>query len=648
VILSLPCNVIVPKRLRAAAWASFIALALALAVADVGAETYYVDNQSPTSSPSGPGTAAQPYSTIAGAVAAHKGAGVTIVVRPGVYREQITIPASGTEGAPYVIRAEGPGVILEGADDFTDEALWVQAGSIRSPGAPNLKAVDAPWVAQDVTWRPRQVFVNGRRLEASTDTPEQLTVDAFTWVEGEGLYVNLGARSPGTEQILVGRRTHGFRMSEKSWVTIDGFELRRIDGTAINLHVGCTDGVVARNRITLSSSYGIKCAGGTRVTIEGNSVSGSMLHGIGLTTGATDCVVRDNESFRNVDPIIRRSNGIHLFGAPGNTVMGNRLYENQDSGVQINAGSNDCLLYNNRSWNNGDHGYDHLDVTGTTHVHNVAYGNYKDGFSIEGDSPGSRIYNSIAANNGLTTDRFNLWVNEASAVGFTSGYNILWNATVQEPVKFVTTKYDLVSDYVAVSGQDAHSMQADPLFVNAPGGDFTPLWGSPAIDAGTSNAPGWPAGDFLGRPRFDDPGTPDAGDGPVSYADIGAVEYVDPAFEDTIELPSPVPPGDRSAAIQASRASSSEGRLSLSTGYPNPSRGSVEFALDLPREAQVEWTVYDLQGRAVWSEGRTVAAGRAQLRWDGTATTGQPAATGIYLVRARVDGTQFTRRVIRL
>ena len=643
------CNPTVGKRLRAGAWASVFAVALTtIPISTTGAATYVVDNQSLTCSPSGPGTEAQPYSTIAAAVAARKGPGVTIVVRPGVYREQIMVPASGAQDAPYVIRAQGPGVVLEGADDFTDEGLWTQPVLVVAvPGTTNRRALldtDA-WLAPGVTWEPQQVFVNGRRLTRSTVAPNVMPANAFIWVEGDGLYVNLGGENPGRQEVLVGRRTHGFRIGGRSWVTIEGFEVRHVDDTAIDLYLGCSDIFISRNRITLSQTYGIKSAGGSRIVIAENSVSESSLHGIGLSAGATNCVIRGNESFRNAQPGARAAKGIYLQGAPDNTIAGNRTYENQDTGVQINAGSHNCLLYNNRSWSNGDHGYDHLDVTGTTHLHNVAFGNYKDGFSIEGNSPGTTLYNSISVNNGLTTNRFDLWVNEASAVGFTSGYNIIWNATDQEPVKFVTTLYNLLSDYIADSGQDTHSWQADPMFADAAGGDFTPLKGSPAIDAGNSAVPNWPASDFLDNPRFNDRTAPDSGAGPVTFADIGAVEYVETVDEDVVERrPSP---GDRGAGIQAAQDAGQVGPRALSTGFPNPSRGPVEFALDLPRESRVEWSVYDLQGRAVWSEGRTVAAGRTQLRWDGTSSTGEPTTTGVYLVRARVDGSEFTRRVIR-
>lgn len=640
------CNAAGRRNHRAGALASVFILALATMPARAAnAETYYVDNQSPNGSLAGPGTEGQPYSTITAAVAARRGPGVTIVVKPGIYREQITIPESGTQEAPYVLRAEGPGVVLEGCDDFKDETLWIEPGPGAIPGTLGAVAHEYGWLAPGVTSPVRQVFVDGRRLTASAGAPGLLPPNAFTWVEGEGLYVNLDGGNPGRHEILVGRRTYGFRMSGKSWVTIEGFELTHIDDTAINLHLGCSDIVVSGNRITFSGSYGIKSAGGLRVLIEGNSVSESGLHGIGLTAGSTGCVIRNNDSFRNAQQDVRAAKGIYLQMAPSNVIAGNRTYENQDTGIQINNGSHHCLLYNNRSWHNGDHGFDHLDATGTTHLHNVAYGNFMDGFSIEGNSPGSQVFNCISVDNGLSTDRFNLWVNGLSAVGFQSGYNILWNSTTQEPVKFIATKYNLLSDYVADSGQDAHSMQANPLFANATDGDFRPLQGSPAIDAGNSGVANWPVYDVAGHLRIDDPTAPNAGTGLLMYADIGAFEYLPPAVEEHV-VATPLP-RNRPMGRGAQEVSGSAARLDLSAGFPNPTRGPVEFALDLPSASHVEWAVYDLQGRAVWSQGGTLGAGRNQLRWDGTARAGEPAATGIYLVRARVDGTHFTRRIIR-
>ena len=509
------------------------------------------------------------------------------------------------------------------------------------------------WLASSVTWLPAQVFVDGARLTPSTSSPESLSVNAFTWVSGQGLYVNLVGGNPGARQILVGHRAHGFHLFSKAWVTIEGFDIARTEDRGISIHNGCTDLVIARNRVSFANSYGIQSVNGLRVLIDENVVSDCNFHGIGLTGGATRCVVRNNESFRNAKPGTRVAKGIYLNGAPNNTLVGNWLHHNQDTGLQINSGSNDCIVYNNQSWSNGDHGYDHLDASGTIHLNNVAYGNYKDGFSIEANSPNTQLYNCIAIENGLTTDEFDLWVNDQSSVGFVSDHNIFWNSADQEPIKFIATKFASLADYRAASGLDAHSLQADPMFVDGPAGNFVLLPGSPAIDAGTSNVPFWPATDAVGNTRMDDSAVPDHGAGPLSYVDIGALEFR--YSGDFAPIPLPTTPGTvdekRHASIDAGGASTLQGTaptaLALSSGFPNPSRGAVEFALDLPQASRVAWAVFDLQGRRVWSENRELGAGRVLLHWQGATPSGAPAGTGVYLLRAWVDDVQLTRRVVR-
>src|SRR5262245_22550325 len=100
-------------------WArsAWLALGLLIVAASPAAAAYYVDNGSASCSPAGPGTEAQPYCTISAAVAAHSGPGIEIIVKPGIYRETVTVPASGSAAGNFVIRASGPGVVVTGADD---------------------------------------------------------------------------------------------------------------------------------------------------------------------------------------------------------------------------------------------------------------------------------------------------------------------------------------------------------------------------------------------------------------------------------------------------------------------------------------------------------------------------------------------------
>ncbi len=67
----------------------------------------------------------------------------------------------------------------------------------------------------------------------------------------------------------------------------------------------------------------------------------------------------------------------------------------------------------------------------------------------------------------------------------------------------------------------------DPLFVDATGGDYHLLTGSPCIDAADNTVvPLWITGDFDGQIRFvDDPDTIDTGNGVSPIVDMGAFEF---------------------------------------------------------------------------------------------------------------------------
>jgi len=678
------------------------------------AQTFYVDNQSLGASTAGPGTELQPYSTIMSAANAHKGAGITILVKPGIYREQVSVPASGADGAPYVFQALGPGVIVDGSDDLSGAARWAATAT-------------TAFLAAEVNLEPTQVFVDGVRLAKATSAAA-MPSGSFFYAAGTGLYVNLGGDNPGTHDVAVSQRTYGFTMSSKSFVTVDGFEVRRTNDRGLNLSTS-TDLAISHNTVSFAGRFGIQATGCQRVRIEGNVVTDANYHGIGLTAGSTGCTVIGNESARNADPAIRQANGIYLYGAPGNTLSGNRLHHNQDTGEHFGPGSNDCVSTNNISWANGDHGFDHLGTSNTIHVNDVAYGNHMDGFSFEGNSPGSQLHNSIAIENGLTTNEYDLWVDASSSIGFVSDRNIFWNSTLQPPIKFGSTVYSSLATYQTDSGQDAHSMQADPLFVNPAAGDFMLGLGSPAIDAATSAVAFWPVTDALGGARIDDPRTTDTGEGPITYGDLGALEYVPLDAPPVVTCPDRIlivtgasvsfevsasdPDGDPIAALEMSygnlprnstiptfvvnedhtlstfswtppakngtynitfTASNTlvgsattqiqvrkrlnnglaagadgmlSGTLSLSNGFPNPSAGAVDFALSLPEDAQVDWAVFDMQGRRVWSESGVRSAGPARLHWSGVDATGRRVANGLYLVRVRVGDEEFTRRVVR-
>ena len=93
-------------------------LALALAFS-APAATYEVAQLNPRASDDGDGTSERPWKTIAKA-AAQARPGDTVVIRDGIYREQVVIRQNGTAQAPIVFQsAPGAQVVLTGADRLT-------------------------------------------------------------------------------------------------------------------------------------------------------------------------------------------------------------------------------------------------------------------------------------------------------------------------------------------------------------------------------------------------------------------------------------------------------------------------------------------------------------------------------------------------
>src|SRR5262249_20238515 len=128
------------------------------------------------------------------------------------------------------------------------------------------------------------------------------------------------------------------------------------------------DIVVSGNTFRDEARYGVQADTCDHVTIADNVVTGGGDHGIVLLRGTTSSQVLRNESAFNSQPLVRQANGIYMFRAPGNLIADNRCHDNQDTGIQVQSGSNDNLLVQNRSWNNGDHGFDNLMASGNVHI----------------------------------------------------------------------------------------------------------------------------------------------------------------------------------------------------------------------------------------------------------------------------------------
>jgi len=83
--------------------------------------------------------------------------------------------------------------------------------------------------------------------------------------------------------------------------------------------------------------------------------------------------------------------------------------------------------------------------------------------------------------------------------------------------------------------------------------------------------------------------------------------------------------------------------LAFGRPRPNPSRGAVTFALALPKAAEVELVVFDLQGRQVETVSRgLMPPGFHELSWRGPGVGG--GGSGVYFGRLLVDGKRIGQR----
>ena len=90
-------------------------------------------------------------------------------------------------------------------------------------------------------------------------------------------------------------------------------------------------------------------------------------------------------------------------------------------------------------------------------------------------------------------------------------------------------------------------------------------------------------------------------------------------------------------------------RFALHANHPNPFNGGTVIPFELAEAGPVRLAVVNLVGQEVRRLVRdNRRAGAHRVRWDGRDEDGQPAATGVYLVRLQAGDRERTRRMLLL
>ncbi len=82
--------------------------------------------------------------------------------------------------------------------------------------------------------------------------------------------------------------------------------------------------------------------------------------------------------------------------------------------------------------------------------------------------------------------------------------------------------------------------------------------------------------------------------------------------------------------------------------YPNPFNSQTVIEFLLPSEKQATLSIYDLNGRRVYSLQKRLNSGSHRFIWEGRDSTGEMVASGVYFVRLAWDNREFTGKCLFL
>lgn len=201
-------------------------------------------------------------------------AGDVVRVAPGVYRESVTLPRSGTAAQPIVLRGDGDGVVLDGSTTLPADTAWTA-------------------LANGV-WRTTLAFDTGHVVGEQGRLYRYGSLAALTalaagapggfWVDGtRQLHVKFSDGQPPTAHAIhAARYEAGFVVDGRAFVRIENFEIRHYGsgdyGKAVYLRYA-SDVIVRANRIRDIGAAGVWVKGGDRHRIEDNAFVDTSIAG---------------------------------------------------------------------------------------------------------------------------------------------------------------------------------------------------------------------------------------------------------------------------------------------------------------------------------------------------------------------------------
>lgn len=295
------------------------------------AGTYHVATSGSDST--GTGSLSKPWKTIQKA-ADTIGAGSTVLIQPGTYRDAVYIAIEATANSPVIFKGNGAGVVID-ADGVDRDAVYIEASSYVT--WENIRIQDAPRaglrvsVSNHVTIR-NNVFANNARWGLFTDFSDDLLIEgneSFGATIEHGIYFsNSGDRPTIRGNVIHDNYANGLHMNGDIYSGGDGI---------------ITSAVVEGNYIYnngVGGGSGINMDGVQSSTVRNNVIFNTHASGISMYQIDGGICSRNNKVYHNT--IVVASDGrwainIPNDGCTGNKIISNILYSNHGYRGAINV-----------------------------------------------------------------------------------------------------------------------------------------------------------------------------------------------------------------------------------------------------------------------------------------------------------------------
>ena len=315
------------------------------------------------------------------------------------------------------------------------------------------------------------------------------TAGAPVLIRGESLEAIIDTSRNGLDAL---------RLDHSSYVTLDRLTFRHATRAGIGI-INCNHITVTDCRCADNGKWGILTGFADDIHFEGNECYGSKdEHGIYHSNSGDRFIIRGNRVHDN------SGNGIHLNGDPEipgedgvlnwGIVERNIIWGNgQSGGAGINMTHvQDVIVRNNLLYDNYAGGITFYQDSGTFEQgskralitgNTVFYlpGQGRTGVNIMPTSEKALICGNIFVSGG---GRGALEVNSEHLPSVISDYNIIWGIDTTQIVERTGERRIGLGEWRKMSGNDLHTLFADPLFVNVAAADFHLQPGSPAAGLG--------------------------------------------------------------------------------------------------------------------------------------------------------------------